>query len=315
MSAYHKLNDRVRELVKDRFKDFEQEVIHGKTQAERSVEYQKKREKHRREILASVGTDLKKLDAAMESEGRMQEAELKRFLEEFRPKALNRRPTAASDAADAAIHSAVLAESGHKVLPVFASSIFTPDRNAIDGDLDWNNGAINSGWVFPDDPSKIRIKDNYHDLSLCWPNRWGPPPEFAVHFTFVPATTATYELVAVLAFHGFYLLVADDGYFSCRFAQVKLTAQMNVHQYVNAGWKSFPPLLDLKKEHAQEVTNFDRTFFFDYTAALRAGDPVVITVKGVVEAFSHGGYTHAELNFYDGTANYIQPLFLSVQQV
>jgi hypothetical protein len=41
----------------------------------------------------------------------------------------------------------------------------------------------------------------------------------------------------------------------------------------------------------------------------------VITVKGVVEAFSHGGYTHAELNFESGTANYIEPLFLSVQQV
>jgi hypothetical protein len=315
MSAYHELDKHVRELVRDRFKDFEQEVLQGKALAERNVEYQKKREKHRREILASIGADLKKLDAAMENENRMQEAELKRFLEEFRPKMVNRRPMGASDAADAAIQSAVLAESGHKVLPVFASSIFSADRKAFDGDLEWTNGAIDSGWVFPDDPSKIRIKDNYHDLSLCWPNRYSPPPEFAVHFTFVPATTATYEVVAVLAFHGFYLLIADDGYFSCRFAQVKLTAQMNVHQYVNGGWKSFPPLLDVKKEHAQEITNFDRTFFLDDTAALRAGDPVVVTVKGVVEAFSHGGYTHAELNFEAGTANYIEPLFLSVQQV
>jgi hypothetical protein len=315
MSSYGELNQRVRELVGGRFKEFEQELLRGTELAKHNVEYQKKREKHRREILASIGADLKKFDAAMEDENRMQEAELKRFLEEFRPKMVNRRPVGAADAANAAVQSAVLSESGHKVLPVFASSIFLPDTSVSDGGIEFTEGAINSGWVFPDDPSRIRIKDNYHDLSLCWPNRYFPPPEFAAHFTFVPATTSTYEVVAVMAFHGFYLLVADDGFFSCRFAQVKLTAQMNVHQYVSAGWKGFPALLDIKKEHAQEVTSFDRTFFLDDTASLRAGDPVVITVKGVVEAFSHGGYTHAELNFESGTANYIEPLFLSVQQV
>jgi len=33
-------------------------------------------------------------------------------------------------------------------------------------------------------------------------------------------------------------------------------------------------------------------------------------VKGVVEAYAHGAGAYAELNFLDGTANYIQPLFL-----
>ena len=185
------------------------------------------------------------------------------------------------------------------VLPPYAASVFSPDKAVLEGVFDdganWTNGAINSGWVMPDDPTRIRVKDIYHDLSLCWPNRYDPPHEFAVHFTFIPATTGKYDLTAVLAFHGFYVLVADDSFWNCRFARVKLTAQMNVHQYVDTQWKDFPSLLELEKDNVNEVTNFDRTFFFDCTADLHAGDPVIVTVKGVVEAFSHGGYTYAEL--------------------
>ena len=71
----------------------------------------------------------------------------------------------------------------------------------------------------------------------------------------------------------------------------------------------------MEKQNTEEVTSYDRTQFMDYTTGLRGGDPVVVTVKGVVEASAHGGGAYAELNFMDGTANYIWPLFLSVQQV
>ena len=38
------------------------------------------------------------------------------------------------------------------------------------------------------------------------------------------------------------------------------------------------PLLNVEKQNAQEVDSFDRTLFLAYTAALRAGDPVVVAV-------------------------------------
>jgi len=319
MGSYDDLNKHVRELIGSRFKQFEQDLLRGKAEAERNAEFQKKRQKRRRDFMVSSGMDLKKIDAAIEHENRMFEAEVKAFLGEYRPKSANRPSAGADVSKDAAIRSAVLAQSGHMVLPVFASSIFAADKAQFDGVVGigpgWTDGAINSGWVFPDDSSRLHIKDSYHDPSVCWPNRYFPPPEFATHFTFVPAATATYEMTAVLAFHGFYVLVSDDSWWNCRFARVSLTAQMNVHQHGDDGWKEFPPLLQVEKDNAQEVDNFDRTFFLDYKAALVAGDPVVVTVKGVVEGFSQGGYTYAELNFADGTANYIEPVLLSVQQV
>jgi hypothetical protein len=120
----------------------------------------------------------------------------------------------------------------------------------IDG-LDWTDGPINGGWVFPDDPSLIRIKDTRHyPNALCWDNRSGEPvPEFASHVTFTPAETGTYEMTAILAFHDFYVLRCDDSWWNCRAAGVRLTVQMNVHQYTDDGWKDFPALLDVEKQN------------------------------------------------------------------
>ena len=48
---------------------------------------------------------------------------------------------------------------------------------------------------------------------------------------------------------------------------------------------------------------------------MKAGAPVIVTVGGVIDANAHGGGAYAELNFEAGTANYIEPLLLSVLQV
>jgi hypothetical protein len=186
MASYDVLAARVRQLTESRFKEFEQQLLRGKAEAERNAAFQKKRIKRRREFLSSIGTDLKKFDAALVQESRELEGELKAFLEEYRPKSVS-RPSAAADAArDAAIRSAVLGETGHMVLPAFASSIFTPDR--VKGEVaigpDWNPGAIDSGWVFQDPPQIIPIKDSYQDISLCWSNRYTPPPVYSTYFTF-----------------------------------------------------------------------------------------------------------------------------------
>jgi len=315
-SSFDKL---IRELTDARFKDFERDLLHGKAQAEHDAHLQDQRGKQRRAFMEALGTDLRKFDAAMKADDEWQEAALQSFLQKSRPKAANRHSGEAGNAARAgAVRAAVLAEAGHMVLPVHASSVFAPDRSRLEGVAgltDWTNGAINSGWVFPDDPSNIRIRDTRHyPNALCWDNRWDPPPEFAVHFTFVPAATAAYEMTAILAFHGFYVLRCDDSWWNCRDASVRLDVKMNVHQYTDDGWKDFP-LLYVENSNVEEVVSYDRTHFLDYTVGLRAGDPVVVTVKGTVLASAHGAGAYAELNFEAGTSNYIQPLFLSVLQV
>jgi hypothetical protein len=317
MSTSQLFEKRLRELHEARFKEFEEEVVRRYALDERAAKYEPAREKRRRELLAGIGIDPKKLDGEREADQRTQEKELKAFLNESRPAAVSRRSHQAADARAAALRSAVLAEAGHLVLPVFASTLYSADKaqladvSGVAGD-----GAINSGWVFPDEPGKIRIMTSGHVAAWCFQAVASPPdPSFAVHFAFVPASTANYEMTAVFAFHGFYVLRSDDGYLSCRYAEVKLAVQMNVNQYVDFGWKEFPALIDRHEDNIEAVVNYDRTGFFDYTAVLKAGDPVIVTVGGTLRAFARGGSTYAELNFEAGTANYIEPLLVSVQQV
>jgi len=296
------------------FKEFETELVRQRALSDRAAKFEKGRESRRREFLKRIGVNITNFDRENDKDQRAQEKELKVFIGEFTPKIIGRRSLQAADAKDAALRSDALASTAHLVLPPYASTIFAADRaliKEVGGEA--GNGAINSGWVFPDEPGKIRIKDTSHNPVVCFQALGGSaPPEFNVHFAFIPATTANYEMTAVLAFHGFYVLRSDDSWYNCRFAQVKLKARMNVHQYVDFGWKDFPLLIDRKEDNAEEVTTYDRTGFFDYTAVLKAGDPVVVTFKGIVDASARGGGAYAELNFEAGTANYIEPLLLSV---
>jgi len=307
----------LREIHDRRFKEFEAEVVRQKSIFDQSKKSEPGREKRRREFLSGIGIDLKAFDRELAKDNKTQEQELKAYLDDRRPKAGSRRVLQAADFKEAGLQSAVFGESKHTVLHAFASTLFAADKGVfkdITGDA--GAGAINSGWIFPDEPGQIRLKDTAHCPVACFFACGGsPPPEFAVHFAFTPASTANYEMTAVFAFHGFYILRSDDSFYNCRNAKVKLTVSMNAYQYVDIGWKDFPALIDRDEDNVEEVTSYDRTHFLDYTTVLRVGDPVIVTVRGVVDADAHGGGAYAELNFEAGTANYIEPLLLSVQQV
>ena len=205
------------------------------------------------------------------------------------------------------------AQASHLVLPPYASTLFGAHSSVFEG-VD-GEGEITHGWVSPFNSSIIKFETHWsgRGLSAGYQDLYGHPgPQYCVYFNFTPAKTASYSMNAVLAFHGFYILRSDDGLFSSKFAQVTLKATMNVHQYVDIGVKSFPALIDEEHDNADAVRTYDRTQFFDYTTVLKEGDPVTATVTVRPWAQAAGGGSYAELNFKDGSANYIQPLFLSV---
>ena len=318
MATHDRLYSQFLELHNAQFSEYQQEMARRQAMVEPDGKIRKARAKRRREFMAASGVDLKKFEAAVEAEARAQEADLKTFLADAKPKDTGRDLAGAAAARNAAIRSAALAQAGQLVVPVFASAIIASDLSLLTDVVGAKpiDPPITGGWVMPDDATRIPVADIQHyPNAMCYDNRWDAPPQYTASFTFTPAATATYEMTPIMAYHGFYVLRCEDTWWSCRDAWVKLSAQVNVHQYTDVGWKDFPVLLFVEKDNAQEVTSYDRTFFLDYTTGLRAGDPVIVTVRGVVEANAHGAGAYAELNFKDGTANYIQPLFMSVQQV
>jgi hypothetical protein len=299
-----------------RFKEFEDEVVRRHTLYERAKKFEQTRDKRRREFLKGIGVDLTAFDREQDKELKGQEQELKAYLAEVTPKVASRPVQQAGDLKEAALRDPARAGTSHTVLRPYASTLFAADKGVLkDVSGVAGDGAINSGWVFPDEAGKIRVKDTARCPVACFFACAGGSTGFAVHFTFTPATTANYEMTAIFAFHGFYILRSDDSWYNCRNAKVKLTISMNAHQYADIGKKDFPALIDRDEDNVEEVTSYDRTHFFDYTTVLKAGDPVIVTVGGTLDARAHGGGAYAELNFEAGTANYIEPLLLSVLQV
>jgi len=316
MSTRDALDKFLRDVHNSNFKEFEDDVVRRHQLYERAQKFEKSRDTRRREFLKGIGVDLTAFDREQGKELKAQEADLKAYLAEVTPSVASRAVQQAGDLKESALRDQALVGSRHTVVRPYASVLFAADKGVFkDVSGVAGDGAINSGWVFPDEAGKIRVKDAAHCPVICFLACAGSPTGFAVHFTFTPATTANYEMTAILAFHGFYILRSDDSWYNCRNAKVKLTVSMNAHQYADIGKKNFPALIDRDEDNVEEVTTYDRTNFFDYTTVLKAGDPVIVTVNGTLDASARGGGAYAELNFEAGTANYIEPLFLSVLQV
>ena len=148
----------------------------------------------------------------------------------------------------------------------------------------------------------------------CWATASGPPPTATVWFTFVPNRTARWELSPIFVFHGFYIMRADDGIFTCKFSAVEMEAKIDIFQYFWKGPKTYK-LIDEDKDDVDTVGFFDRTEWIWDTTILRSGDPVWVKVDVSVDAIASGGGSYAEINFSDGAANYIEPLLMTTQTV
>jgi hypothetical protein len=134
-------------------------------------------------------------------------------------------------------------------------------------------------------------------------------------FSFVPDQSATYSLTASFAFHGFYVVQADDGTFTSKQAGVQLDFSLDTFQFFDRGSKKFPRPIDRHSDNINEFDNFDHILSFSDTQTLRQGEPVVVTANIGLTAWATGSGSHAEINFADGNANYIQPQFLWVSQI
>lgn len=179
-------------------------------------------EKKQLEFMGSAGLKLNQIEQDQKEEAR----KLKSYLEQTRPPLISRPSMSVEDAKQAAQLIAPLGGLG-LAIPPSAGFYYPPDT---------------SGEVLPGDPSRIKIKDESHGTGLGWGLAQGghPSPQADVVFYFIPDQSARYSLTASFAFHGFYVLKADDGWLTSKQAHVTLDFSLDTFQFVDRGPKSFP---------------------------------------------------------------------------
>ncbi|MGA7021408.1 MAG: hypothetical protein WB036_01250 [Pseudolabrys sp.] len=293
MRVSHPIDQLIHDLEHERAKDYWGRVKRFKAQEAERRKAGKAHEKKQLEYMRAVGIKPGTIEKEQEEDSR----ELKSYLKQTRPPLVSRRSRSAEDAKHTTRWTAKLGGLGGLIPPI---SVFQlpPDPSE----------------VLPTNPSKIKIKDVSQGSGTGW---WAtahvPVPPVDVVFGFTPGQSARYSFTAAFAFHGFLILKADDGTFTHKDAGVTLDFSLNAFQIVDRGWKSFPRPIDREGDNINEFDNFDKQLLnFSDSQDFREGEPVVVTARIEISASASGSGSHAEINFADGDANFIQPLYLWV---
>jgi hypothetical protein len=296
-----------RALHEDSVQEYEARVKRWQGGLEQTRERGQADEEEIRESLKSSGVDV----ALLDRRARRAADELQAYLDETRKGLVERTGSRAADFKQRALEASLLTETCQTQITPYAVSLMANDPRYLEG----IEGERGNPWILPYNPGQIKLWDkDKGDGWGCWASASGPPPTATVWFTFVPDQTARWELSPIFVFHGFYIMRADDGIFTCKFAEVELEAKVDIFQYFWKGVKEFS-LIHVDKDDVNLVEFYDRTHWLWDTTTLRAGDRAWVKVDVSVKAFCSGGGSYAELNFSEGAGNYIEPLLMTAQVV
>lgn len=124
-------------------------------------------------------------------------------------------------------------------------------------------------------------------------------------YYFNPNTDRWYNYTIVCPMHGFYICYADDGFWDSKEAHVKLDVSAAGYQYT---WKPSTNvnLFDYDGQNINLANRYDNSPVFYYSDLLGT-DTAYLRVTQSLYGYARGDGSHAELNFSDGTANYLGP--------
>ncbi len=122
-------------------------------------------------------------------------------------------------------------------------------------------------------------------------------------FTYVPTTNRNYAHTIYVPFQGFYIVYADDGFWDCKDAHVRIDLSAVGYQY-NYKATGSTNVFDRSGSNINVNDRFDgwRTMYY---SDLLGADRAYLRVSASFYVYAHGGGSYAELNFSDGNANYM----------
>ncbi|MGD2100425.1 MAG: hypothetical protein PVG35_22860 [Desulfobacterales bacterium] len=307
MHKMQEIEQQFRELNESIVKEYEDELYDLKKQQERRQKKLQEDEKEVRDILQSSKIDVDRLEKLEHKDAN----DLKKYLKDNRPKMIDRPTRLPLDFKERSVYDSISSQACSTTVKPYSASLLAPQKNLIKH----VQGESGNPWILPYNPEEINILQNSEGSGWgCWAEGKPLPVRWNVWFNFVPDETSVWDLIALFGFHGFYILKAHDGLFTCKEAEVFTEVKMNVYQYFWHGWKNFN-LIDKDDDNIELTKFYDSGQLFDYTTNLKAGDSTWVLVQVSVRAYASGGGSYAEINFSDGAANYIKPFLLAAGAV
>ena len=307
MNKMQQIEVHFRELNEEVIKAYEEELKDLREQQKRRSKKLKEDEKEVRDILRDSGIAVDRLEELEHKDAQ----DLKNYLKEVRPKLIGRPTGMARDFKESSVVSWISSQAHSTLISPYGASLLAPEKRFLEG----VEGEVGNPWILPNNPQDINILDISEGSGWgCWAEGKGVPVRYNVWFNFVPDETSMWDLLALFGFHGFYILKAHDKWYNCKSAEVLVEVNMNVYQYFWHGWKSFS-LIDKSDGNIELAKLYDSGHLFDYTTNLKADDATWVVLQISIFAYASGGGSYAEINFSDGSANYIKPFILAAGPV
>jgi hypothetical protein len=123
-------------------------------------------------------------------------------------------------------------------------------------------------------------------------------------FVFRPDTNRFYGFNIYVPYHGYYIVRADDGFFTSKEAKVRIDLGAIGYQY-NYKVGSNTNVFDVSGDNIDVNSRLDGWRTMYYSTLFGGGDSAYLRVTTSNYVYARGGGSYAELNFAAGDANYI----------
>jgi hypothetical protein len=258
-----------------------------------------------RYILERAGIDLEALQKLDETEQR----ETAEFLEMARQRLIEREPELERRQREKILRSNCHNRLGAISPPLIGADLMTPKPipspplpppEETEGELG------DSKWFYPGDQTDIKISDEGETWE-CWPaSPTGLRTKRVVYYFLYdhPPQTSTYWILCVWPYHGFYVLNSNDKWWNCRHAGAKVSATLQIHQGFWQGPMQHV-IFEKKEQSIHEVGVISGVVNWDFSMLLIGTIPVTFKLTFEIGVTTRYQGTRAEVNFADGSANYV----------
>lgn len=184
------------------------------------------------------------------------------------------------------------------------ATLLTPSWSKVYSDTLDNNPLVNSGDI--DNQAVVSGGNCKNIWNWAKGGGWGCTGGRASNtqiatwaFWYKPNRSKFYSIRPRFEFNGFYIAKADDKWYNCKNAQVKVSAQTNVYQY---NWKglSSVDLVNINRNNVNLNKRLDDTRYTNYTALLGKDDWALVVCKVKLYVRAQGGGSYAKADFAAG---------------
>lgn len=295
------LDEQFERLHSEEISAFENDLGKSREEAEWIEGRNSRLRRDRPELLALGGLDIEHLEAMQaqdEEDGAREVAVVRRELASSAPDLRG---------AAAARHRGMMASQGRSMATLYGATLLAPVMDRIDS----NEGERGNPWVLPSNPGRVDVWDRSSNGGWgCWAVASGPGPRAVFWYYLVPQSSGPWWFWAYTGVHGFYIVRADDSWYNCKTARVRITGSVDVWQTGHWFGRRDFPVLSEGGDNINRYGRVDTAAWFQYPGPVGAGDPVWVKVTVQLDAFANGGGAYAEVNCSEGNGNYLEPILL-----